>query len=140
MLQENRVRPSTVKPVHPLDPLSIEEIDAACIILRRERQIGELPRFPFVELKEPPKEEVEAFVAGNAFSRVAFLLVLDIATGKAGEALVDLRSESLISWTDLKIDHEHGQPPIIVEDFFRAADIVKAPPWPCVGYPRPKSI
>jgi primary-amine oxidase len=59
---------------------------------------------------------------------VAFLLVLDISTGRTGEALVDLRSETLISWTELKTDHEHGQPPIIVEDFFRAAAIVKADP------------
>lgn len=130
MPHDHCARPSSTKPAHPLDPLTIEEMDAACEILRAARDLGELPRFPFVELREPPKDEVDAFAAGTDFSRTVFILVLDIATGRTGEALVDLRTESLISWKDLKTDHEHGQPPIIVEDFFRAADIVKAhPEW-----------
>ncbi|ODT12310.1 MAG: tyramine oxidase [Mesorhizobium sp. SCN 65-12] len=126
MLQQHDKSASTLKPPHPLDPLTIGEIDAACGILRAARDLGELPRFPFVELKEPSREEVAAFVPGAPFARIAFLLVLDVASGRAGEALVDLREERLISWTDLETDHEHGQPPIIVEDFYRAADIVKA--------------
>lgn len=130
MLQDHCARPSSTKPRHPLDPLTIEEMAAAREILSAARDLGTLPRFPFVELREPPKQEVDAFTDGGDFSRVAFLLVLDIATGRAGEALVDLRAGTLLSWKDLKIDHEHGQPPIIVEDFFRAADIVKAhPEW-----------
>ncbi|MBJ6135195.1 primary-amine oxidase [Ochrobactrum sp. Q0168] len=128
MLKEHDPSPSAVKATHPLDPLSITEIDAACKILHAARDLGQLPRFPFVELREPPKSEVETFTGGDDFSRIAFVLVLDIATGHAGEALVDLRTEQLVSWKDLKTDHEHGQPPIIVEDFFRAADIVKAAP------------
>ena len=130
MLQDHCARPSATKPRHPLDPLTIEEMAAARDILSAARDLGTLPRFPFVELHEPPKQEVDTFTDGGDFSRVAFLLVLDIATGRAGEALVDLRAETLLSWKDLKTDHEHGQPPIIVEDFFRAADIVKThPEW-----------
>ena len=130
MLQDHCAPAAIAKPVHPLDPLTVEEIDAAVRSLRAARDLGERARFPFIELREPPKDEVEAFAVGADFSRVAFLLVLDIATGRAGEALVDLRAERLLSWKDLRTDHEHGQPPIIVEDFFRAADIVKAhPEW-----------
>ena len=128
MLQSRCHPTAAVEVRHPLDPLTAEEIARAVSTLRAGRDLGALPRFPFVELKEPPKAEVDAFVDGVAFSRVAFLLTLDIATGRAGEALVDLRSDSLVSWRELETDHERGHPPIIVEDFFRAADIVKADP------------
>ncbi len=123
----NSVKTAEIR--HPLDPLTTEEINRACDVLRAAgRDIGTLPRFPFVELKEPPKAEVEAHIDGEPFSRAAFILTLDIATGRAAEALVDLRTDSLVSWTEIKTDHEHGHPPIIVEDFFRAAAIVKADP------------
>jgi len=113
---------------HPLDPLTIQEVDRARAILRDHQDIGAAPRFPFVELREPPKAEIDAYVEGSDFSRVAIIVTIDIATGRAGEALVDLRAGKLLSWKQLQVDHEHGHPPIIVDDFFRAAAIVKADP------------
>lgn len=41
--------------VHPLVPLSAEEIDRAVATLRRERGVDERWRFASIELKEPAK-------------------------------------------------------------------------------------
>ncbi|ODT47138.1 primary-amine oxidase [Devosia sp. 63-57] len=112
--------------VHPLDPLTIEEIRQACNIVRADTADAAALRFPWVELLEPVKSEVEAFTGGSDFPRRALLVTLDTSTGAATEAVVDLRRGVLESRKSIKTDHEHGQPPILVEDFHRAAEIVKA--------------
>jgi len=128
-MQDHHCHPARASEVrHPLDPLTVEEIDRACGLVLAHEQVGELPRFPWVELKEPPKAEVDGFAEGADFSRTAFVLTMDNATGLAAEVLVDLRTNSIISWQAKPTDHENGQAPIIVEDFYRAAAIVKADP------------
>ena len=55
--------------MHPLDPLSAEEITAAADILRREQQLTDRWRFASIELREPSKETVKAFTPGAAITR-----------------------------------------------------------------------
>jgi Cu2+-containing amine oxidase len=45
---------------HPLDPLSADEIRRAVAVLRRERGIRAGWRFASVELREPPKRQLQA--------------------------------------------------------------------------------
>ena len=51
-----------IKAIHPLDPLSVEELQLAADILRREKGLGDTCRFPYLQLEEPPKEEVVNFL------------------------------------------------------------------------------
>ena len=109
---------------HPLDPLSEEEISSACEILRREKQLGASHRFAIVHLVEPSKAELKS----NAeISRRAFLVVLDRASGAAHEAIVDLSAASVVDWKLLpNSEAPYGQPPVMMEEFFKCEAIVKA--------------
>ena len=109
---ETSYKPETtpgVKASHPLDPLTIEEIAIASDLLRKEKGLGAECRFPYVQLEEPSKAEVLAFEEGQPFSRRAFAVVLDKASGDIHETMIDLNTNTLTSWE--QIDPEvTGQP------------------------------
>ncbi|WAC27187.1 primary-amine oxidase [Ancylobacter sp. SL191] len=112
---------------HPLDPLSTAEIEQAVAILTAAKGLGAYHRFPIVRLEEPAKAELAAWRAGGALPRLAFLLVLEVTTGTASEAIVDLATAHVVSFTTLPNDQPpYGQPPIMIEEFIRAEEIVKA--------------
>ncbi|WP_018685630.1 primary-amine oxidase [Actinokineospora enzanensis] len=109
---------------HPLDPLTGEEIARARAVLVAAGHVGESTRFPSVLLLEPPKAEVRAFTEGVAFSRRVIAVVLDIATGVAAEAVVDLVAEEVADWRELAAGA--GQPAVLLEEYDRSADLVRA--------------
>jgi primary-amine oxidase len=112
---------------HPLDPLSTAEILRACALLKAIKGLGSELRFAMVHLHEPPKTEVLAFKAGDSMERSAFLMVFDATTGETHEAVVNLTRGTVVSWVQHFTDAApYGQPPVLVEDFFNCADIVKA--------------
>ncbi|MCB8836290.1 primary-amine oxidase [Aurantimonas sp. VKM B-3413] len=114
---------------HPLDPLTLEEIKAAVDIVRFEKQLGEKVRFPMVRLEEPTKEELKARSNGKAVPREAFVLSLDLLSGESTEAIVDLGERKITSFERIPHDREpYGQPPVMMEEFFRCEEIVKADP------------
>jgi primary-amine oxidase len=109
---------------YPLDPLSLEEIGAATALLTAAKDLGPAHRFAMVRLEEPSKAEIKA---GGALPRLAFLLVLDRATGDTFEAIVDLTAGNVSSWTRLPFDEApYGQAPVMIEEFFRCEAVVKA--------------
>ena len=112
---------------HPLDPLSTQEIQAACEFLKAEKQLDSGTRFAIVHLQEPPKADVLAYQPGQPVERSAFLMIFDSRTGETHEAIVNLTQQALTSW----VHHPtattpYGQPPVLVEDFFNCDLIVKA--------------
>ncbi|MFL9960894.1 primary-amine oxidase [Paraburkholderia sediminicola] len=113
-------------PVHPLDPLSGEEMQLACDLVKAAEQLDSHARFPMVELREPPKAEVVAFKRGSYFSRTAFVLAIDRSNGATIEFDVDLREKRIASRRVLPFDQApYGQPPIMIDDFMNAEQIVK---------------
>ncbi|KAH9437077.1 hypothetical protein MCOR02_000733 [Pyricularia oryzae] len=64
--EANDAAPDLTKqaPVHPLDPLSVEEIRAATKIIRDYATPKNL-KFNFLSLREPAKAEYQAFRAGR---------------------------------------------------------------------------
>ena len=68
--------------LHPLEPLSAEEIIAAVSIVRSERQLGPLVRFVSVTLHEPAPEVALNYKPGDPVTREAFMVLLD----KSGES------------------------------------------------------
>lgn len=110
--------------LHPLDPLTAEEITAAVRIARSERNLSERVRFASVRLNEPPKELVLNFKPGDAIEREAFLIVLDNTDGTTYEAVVSLSTGKVVSWR-----HVPGvQPSIMIDEFFECERTVKAHP------------
>lgn len=86
---------------HPLEPLTVDEVQRAVVIAREQCQVGDRWRFPVVTLKEPPKATVLAYQPGDVVDRQAFLVLLDNDTGHTYEAVVSLTSGQVLSWQHL---------------------------------------
>jgi primary-amine oxidase len=115
------ISPSLI--LHPLEPLSVEEIEIAVATVRADRNLGK-HRFPTVVLKDPPKEIVLNFTSGDPISREAFLILLDNETGKTYEAVVDLGDRTVTSWQHIP----DVQPNIMADELAECEAAVKANP------------
>lgn len=115
---------TAVLQAHPLDPLSMAELALARAILVRQKELSHTCRFPYLYLAEPDKAEVLAFESGMPFSRKAFALILDKATGATFESMVDLRTETVVSWRVLDTETS-GHAPIMLEEFETCVRIVQ---------------
>ncbi len=115
---------------HPLDPLSLDEIRAAIAIVTREHGLDARHRFPLTRLEEPTKAELKAWTdKGGTLKRLAFVLALDRTTGEAFESLVDLDASAIDANRNLRVrEPPFGQPPVMIEEFVRCEEIVKADP------------
>jgi primary-amine oxidase len=72
---------------------------------------------------------VLAWKAGAPLRRQAEAIVFDAKTGRTHQAVVDLSAKAVTSWLEHPTKtHPYGQPPIIIEEFFKVGDIVKADP------------
>jgi primary-amine oxidase len=112
---------------HPLDPLSQAELAAACDILKSEKRLGPDTRFGFVQLEEPAKADVLGWKPGRPLQRRAAATVFDSKTGATHLAVVDLGSKTVAAWREHPTKtFPYGQPPVIIEEFFKVGDIVKA--------------
>ncbi|WP_130931032.1 primary-amine oxidase [Pseudomonas sp. Sample_24] len=109
----------------PLNPLSAAEITAAVDIVKQSENYKPGFRFTEVSVKEPPKDQVWNFVlTGQNVSqpRQASIVILD---GKhVIEALVDLDSKQLKSWTPLQ--GAHGM--VLLDDFATVQTAVETSP------------
>ena len=83
---ESGISPSSI--LHPLEPLTAEEITAAVHIVRTERNLHERVRFASIALHEPAKEVVLNFKQGVPITRSAFIILLDNMDGATYEAIV----------------------------------------------------
>lgn len=126
-------RPS-VATVHPLEPLSGEEIRAAAEIVRRERVAADpsldpaLLRFVFITLREPDKAAVRGWTPETAPedvpAREAKIVLRDLTTKRTAEAVVSLSGDALTSYDVL----EGVQASITAEEFMAAEDVVREDP------------
>jgi primary-amine oxidase len=107
---------------HPLDPLTPDEIQAAVEIVRREKRLGESWRFVTVALAEPSRPEMVAYRPGQPLARRALVLVMDVASGKAFEATIDLGESRVSRYEPLA---EGLQPPIMLDEFVECEAAIK---------------
>ncbi len=111
---------------HPLDPLSEAEITLACELLKTQKKLSATTRFAFVQLEEPVKPNVLAWTPGKPMQRRAAATVFDTKTGATHIGVVDLDKKQVSSWIEHKTtEFPYGQPPVIIEEFFKVGDIVK---------------
>lgn len=122
--QEERLSPSPA--LHPLEPLSPEEIAAAVSIVRVERKLSEQVRFVSVTLHEPAPEVALNFKPTEPPRREAFMILLDKTNGAGAtyEAIVNITEGKVTSWRHI----EGVQPSIMLEEFFACQEAVKAHP------------
>ncbi|MFD7660302.1 primary-amine oxidase [Actinosynnema sp. NPDC059797] len=111
---------------HPLDPLTAAEVAAARDALVAANLVGPTTRFPSVLLAEPAKDVVRAHRPGDPVARRARVVLLDVATGAAGEAVVDVGGGGVVAWREL--DPADGRPAILFEEYDRVAELVRADP------------
>jgi primary-amine oxidase len=107
--------------VHPLEPLTAEEISSASGILKRERELGPTARFVFITLHEPSKD---ALNGGDPPAREAHIVLYDKGDRTTYEAVVDLEAEKVVDWRAM----EGVQAPIMAEEFMECEEVVKRDP------------
>lgn len=84
---------------HPLASLTADEIREAFTLLKADPRLPEGAFFPTLILQEPPKATVLAWKAGQAFPREVYAEVFDRPKNHTFEAVVDLRTHQVVSWT-----------------------------------------
>ena len=88
--------------MHPLEPLSVDEISAVVGLVLDGGRVGERPVVAWVALKEPPKRDVLAWTADGPMTRRAVAVSIDRATGVTYESVVNL-SEGAVEQAEAKL-------------------------------------
>jgi len=105
--------------IHPLDPLSAEEIRRVAAIVRRDRGVGDGWRFASIELKEPAKADLPALESGARARREAIVVCWNRADGQAYQATVSLTGDRVAAWR-----HLPGQQPNMTVDEWHECDVM----------------
>ena len=109
---------------HPLEPLSADEMVAATEIIQGADQWNDQTRFVYLELEEPPKDEVLGWSEGDAWNRCAAALLRDRKNRATYEVVVSLTNGDVVRWDSI----EGVQPPMMFEEFMQCEDAVRADP------------
>jgi len=96
-----------------LDPLTTAEFRKTASILRRDRGIDARWRFASIELKEPSKDTVGRFSAGDQISREALAVCWNREDGQAYKSVVSLTEDHVVTWEH----HPDEQPNITADEF-----------------------
>ena len=107
--------------MHPLDPLSAEEIDLAREIVKSHFEKDSAIRFPSLVLAEPTKTEVENFSDTNFLNREVLAVIILTEKRTSHELRISLSKGEVIKSRDLK----NEQPPIYLQEFLSAQEAVK---------------
>jgi primary-amine oxidase len=87
-------------PKHPLYSLTSPEYWTTYEISRASGKVDADTRYPIVQLKEPSKQEVLAWKPGQPIAREAFVVAWKGM--QTFEAVVELISRQLVTWTEVK--------------------------------------
>jgi len=115
---------ASVSIVHPLTPLSADEITKAVNSIKAAGKATESTRFVVVTLHEPPKQVVFDWAPGQAVAREAFCVLLEKSTAQTFEVIVNLDTASIRS-CELR---EGVQPAITLDEFFECEEMLKQHP------------
>lgn len=92
---------NTAAAVHPLAPLTTNEIAAAVQILVRENRVGTNMTLPTMTLREPSKSAVLAWRPGSILPREVFVVAYDLARHRTHEGVVNLSQRRTTQWREL---------------------------------------
>ncbi|ETX01517.1 MAG: hypothetical protein ETSY2_37110, partial [Candidatus Entotheonella gemina] len=109
---------------HPLDPLSAADKEAAVAIVRAHPEFPSQARFVSIDLREPDKQAVQGYQAGDAIEREAAIVLLDNTLGYTYDITVSLDRRTVTQFR-----HVPGaQSAIVLDEFFACEQTVKAHP------------
>ncbi|TML65186.1 MAG: tyramine oxidase, partial [Actinobacteria bacterium] len=112
--------------VHPLEPLTADEIEAAVAAVRATGRVTEAARFSTITLDEPPKEAIAAFDRGETVERRVRLLIVPSPECAVVEAIVALPSGETVSWEE----RPDVRPALLFEEAIKAIVAVQEnPEW-----------
>jgi primary-amine oxidase len=110
----------------PLDPLTAEEIHRTFLTIKAAKNLSPATFLPIVKLSEPPKSFMQGWSPGRPFPRKAFADVYDRSANMLYEAVVDLDTNTLDSWTP----KPGAQPAVSLGEYAQADAVVRAyAPW-----------
>lgn len=107
--------------VHPLTPLSADEIRMAARLFKADKRFPNPGRFSQLTIAEPPKDQV---MRGVALPRRAFAVIYDVVGNRTTEATVNLATSQMEQWKEIP----GVQPAVGGEDTNLADQIVRADP------------
>jgi primary-amine oxidase len=111
--------------LHPLEPLTATEIEAAAALLKAEFESGQNRLlFVSISLHEPPKADVLGWPESGAVPREAFAVFRDLTARTTYEAIVSL-DERQVRWSRTV---PGAQPSITYEEALEADRAIKADP------------
>jgi primary-amine oxidase len=105
----------------PLDPLTADEIQTTFAVIEHSRRLSPGTFFPIVKLDEPTKTAA-VWTPTASFDRRAFANVFDRGANKLYEAVVDLKTKELVSWTP----RPDAQPAVYLSEYGAADAAVHA--------------
>ncbi len=112
---------------HPLDPVTADELRRSRRVIETAGLLQAATRFALVQLVEPPKEDVLAWVPGEPIDRQLCSVLLDTESGVVTEVVVSLASERVLHSTVVPTTtHPYGQPGLVVGELVTLDEIVKA--------------
>ncbi len=111
-------------PVHPLEPLSAEELRRAVAIVRESGHLSQDARFSCALPVEPPKDLVRSYAPGDRYERELRVVGYDRRLTGSFEARVSLSQDKLVQFSRI----EDGHAPISLADVARVIAITKADP------------
>lgn len=122
---QDRVKPeNTTDVLHPLEPLSGDEIIQAAAIARTALDEPASWRFEIIELHEPAKAQVRAFKTGDSVQREARVNMYRCGHVGVRTMVVSLDDKTVISTTE----HPTACPTIQLEEFQDIENTVKTHP------------
>ncbi len=105
---------------HSFDDLDEAEMKQAITLIKTSGKFSDEIRFPVLRTEEPRKS---MWLSGQATGeRKAYAAVYDTKKGLMTEVVVDLKNQKVLSQKDLP----GISPPVLVEEYERARQIVKA--------------
>ncbi len=117
---------ASAQELHPLDPLSAEEITNAVSVIADSGKVDRTTRAAIITLLEPDKAEVRKWQSASPVTspptRKAFTVLR--VKGRTIEAIVDLSSKTLERWTVIP----GAQPAIQSSEWAEAERLLKADP------------
>lgn len=119
---KGKVSESPERCIHPLEPLSKEEIGKAAKIVKEKEQVA--VRFEMVELKEPSKDFVRTFQVGDDIPRFATVSVYKLKQIGVSVYTIDLGKDTVV---EVK-HHADACPMIQLEEFDEIEEICKNDP------------
>lgn len=109
---------------HPLDPLSVEELQRAVELTRTAEEMGPRTYFVSMALKEPTKEELTRSRDGSELPRLAEGILFDRDSSTTYEVVVSLSDDELVEVSTVP----DAQAPLLVEEYFEVERLMKADP------------